>query len=248
MSRLAKVVTGRRSKWLVVAVWIVLVGVFGSVGSKLADVTDDRTESFLPKNAESTEVLRTVNREFPGGQTRGGLIVYQRAGGLTAADKKKIVSDAELATKDPRIKLVGKPVVPFRKGKPVPGLVAPDGSLAYTVVAVPDDNKKLADWGKELRRTIHDTRDPGLKTYLTGDLGFSTDFEEVFGSLDTKLLFGTVLLVLVLLGAIYRAPLVAIIPLVVVGFAYVVTSGLVYLYAKAGNTVSQQSTSILVVL
>jgi RND superfamily putative drug exporter len=87
-----------------------------------------------------------------------------------------------------------------------------------------------------------------LSVYVTGDLGFNTDFEEVFGSLDTKLLIATVVLVLVLLGIIYRAPLIAVSPLLVVFFAFQISYGLIYLYAKAGNTVNQQATSILIVL
>ncbi len=61
---------------------------------------------------------------------------------------------------------------------------------------------------------------------MTGDLGLFADFEEVFGELDAKLLIATVLLVLILLGAIYRAPLIAIIPIVVVGLAYQVAQRL----------------------
>jgi RND superfamily putative drug exporter len=57
-----------------------------------------------------------------------------------------------------------------------------------------------------------------------------------------------VLLVLVLLGAIYRAPLIAIVPIVVVALAYQVASGFIYLYAEAGNSVNSNATSILVVL
>jgi RND superfamily putative drug exporter len=74
------------------------------------------------------------------------------------------------------------------------------------------------------------------------------DFVEVFGELDAKLLLATVVLVLVLLGAIYRAPLIALIPIVVVGLAYGVASGFIYLYADGGATVSSNSTSILIVL
>ncbi len=43
-----------------------------------------------------------------------------------------------------------------------------------------------------------------MQIKLTGDLGFNTDANEVFSDIDTKLLLATVLLVLVLLGAIYR--------------------------------------------
>ncbi|MBM3666671.1 MAG: hypothetical protein FJW90_04195 [Actinobacteria bacterium] len=79
-------------------------------------------------------------------------------------------------------------------------------------------------------------------------MGFSADAEEVFGELDAKLLLATVLLVLVLLGAIYRAVLVALTPLVVVFFAYTVAQAFIYLLAKGGETVSSNSTSILIVL
>ena len=64
-----------------------------------------------------------------------------------------------------------------------------------------------------------------MRILLTGDLGFSADAEEVFGELDTKLLAATVLLVLFLLGAIYRSVLVALTPLIVVFFAYTVGDG-----------------------
>ena len=84
---------------------------------------------------------------------------------------------------------------------------------------------------------------------LSGDLGFSADAKEVFSELDTKLLLATVLLVLVLLGAIYRAVLVALTPLIVVFFAYTVAQGFdLPATPKSGATVSSNSTSILIVL
>src|SRR3954451_13574084 len=136
MRHLAAFVAGRRGKWIVIACWIVLAAIFAPLGSKLADKTDDRTESFLPKDAESTKVVKLVEKQFPGGQTVTGLIVYHHPGGLTAADKAKMVSDAKAA--DASLPLIGKPVVPFQPGAPKE-LVAPQGDLAYTVLAVPDD-------------------------------------------------------------------------------------------------------------
>ena len=87
-----------------------------------------------------------------------------------------------------------------------------------------------------------------MRILLTGDLGFATDAEEVFGDLDAKLLGATVLLVLILLGLIYRAVLVALTPLLVVFFSYTVATAFVYLYAKSGADVSSNGTTILVVL
>ena len=56
------------------------------------------------------------------------------------------------------------------------------------------------------------------------------------------------LLVLILLGGIYRSPAIALMPILVVAFAYTVAQGLIYFYAKSGATVSDNSTSIFVVL
>jgi RND superfamily putative drug exporter len=87
-----------------------------------------------------------------------------------------------------------------------------------------------------------------MQVYVTGGVGFAVDAHDVFSNIDTKLLLATVLLVLVLLGAIYRSVLVALTPLIVVFFAYTVTQALVYALAKSGATVSSNSTSILIVL
>src|SRR3954462_12944054 len=111
MRRLASFVTGRRGKWVVLAGWIVLAVVFAPLGSKLADKTDNRTESFLPKSAESTRVGRILADEVPGGQTVTGPGVYQRPGGLTAQDKAKMAADAKAA--QAKLPLVGRPVVAF---------------------------------------------------------------------------------------------------------------------------------------
>jgi putative drug exporter of the RND superfamily len=241
---LASFVTGRRTKWLVVLAWIVLAVVFAPLGSKLADKTNDSTESSLPKNAESTRVVQLLEKEFPGGQTITGLVVYHRPGGLTAADKAKMVADARNAKA--KIPVVGQPVVPFQPGSP-PQLVSREGDLAYSIIAVPDNQDKAAQWGKDLRKVTG--RGTGaLNVYVTGNLGFTADFDEVFKSVDTKLILITVLLVLGLLLAIYRAAIIPFVPLVVVGLAYTVAQGLIYLYADSGATVSSSSTQILVVL
>ena len=150
MRLLASFVTGRRTKWLVPVIWIVLVVVFAPLGSKLADETDDRHRELPPESAESTEVARLLNDRFAGGQTVNGLIVYRRPGGLTAADKAQ---DRRATRGGARreLPLIGRPVRAVRRRARRSGLVSPDGALAYTVLTLPDDYDKLGDWGKELR-------------------------------------------------------------------------------------------------
>jgi putative drug exporter of the RND superfamily len=248
LKRVASFVTGKRTKWAVLAVWIVAALALQPLGSKLQDETRDDTTSFLPASAESTDVVEVLDEEFPGGETTQGLIVYQRQGGLTGADRRKIASDAKKlrALPDDELPLTQPPTVPFAKGSP-PELVSRDGSLAYTVLTVPTNYDEQADWGKRVRETTGSGAG-GMRILLTGDLGFSVDSEEVFSDLDLKLLLATALLVLVLLGAIYRSVLVALTPLLVLFFAYSIATAVIYGYAKSGATVSSNGTTILIVL
>jgi RND superfamily putative drug exporter len=242
-------VTGRRTKWVVLVLWIVAVAALSPLGSKLSDETQDDTTSFLPESAESTEVVRILDDEFPGGETTQGLIVYEDKGGLDAADRQRILDDAERIQIEGQdeIPLTEEPQIPFQPDSP-PGLVSENGQVAYTVLTVPTNFDESGEWGKNVRDILEEDPVPGLKVLLTGDLGFGVDAEEVFSEIDTKLLGATVILVLVLLGAIYRAVLVALTPLIVVFFAYTIAQAFIYLLAKGGATVSSNSTSILIVL
>jgi RND superfamily putative drug exporter len=233
----------------VVVVWLLAMFAMQPLGAKLEDETTDDTESFLPASAESTEVVQKLDDDFESGETTKGLIVYKREGGLTPADQKKIVDDSESVQTvgQDELPLTEDPQVPFTPSAP-PGLVSEDGSVAYTVLTVPTNFDKQGDWGKTVRDIVDEDQPEGLEVLLTGDLGFGADAEEVFGSIDTKLLLATVILVLVLLGAIYRAVLVALSPLIVVFFAYTIAGGFIYLLAKSGETVSSNSTGILIVL
>ena len=250
MRALASFVTGRRTKFVILGLWIVLAILFSPLGSKLADETQDDTASFLPESAESTEVVNLLDDRFADQETSQGLIVYQRDGGLTEADKQKIADDAQAleALPDDELPLIRPPTVtPFAAQGSPKELVSDDGSLAYTVLTVPTELRERRRLGRAVRETTGSEAD-GMKILLTGDLGFNTDASEVFSDIDTKLLFATVLLVLVLLGAIYRSVLVALTPLIVVFLAYTVANGFIYLLAKSGATVSSNSTSILIVL
>ncbi|HEY1237229.1 MAG TPA: MMPL family transporter, partial [Solirubrobacterales bacterium] len=245
---MASIVTGRRSKWVVLVVWLIAVFAVFPLGSKLSDKTSDDTQSFLPASAESTKVVKSLDEDFNQGETDDAIVVYQRKGGLTAADQQKIRADAQKiqAAGPDKIHLVGPPQVPFTPGAP-PNLVSKNGDVATAVYTTPTDFENESDWGKAIRDITHADAG-GMQVFVTGGVGFSTDAHDVFANLDAKLLISTVVLVLVLLGAIYRSVLVALTPLIVVFFAYTLAQAFVYLLAESGATVSSNAAGILIVL
>ncbi len=122
-------------------------------------------------------------------------------------------------------------------------------SSAYTVLTVPNDFQKAADWGVDVRDAVKRSPPPeGLNVYVTGNLGLFADFTEAFGDLDTKLLLATVVLVITLLLVIYRSVVMPLIPIFVVGVSYSIALGFVYLYAESGETVTGNVTGILPIL
>lgn len=229
---------GRRTKWSILGAWAVLLAVFGPLGLKLPELTND--EVVLPSDAETAEAHRLVDARFPGGDRKEALLVYRRPGGLTAADRDAIATDARLAAEAPR---VAGTLAAFQ----APGLVSAGGDVAVTVVSI--SSREIF----RVRPTIEELRalpspPGGLERHVTGTPALLADFNGAIKEADVTLLLATGLLVLALLLAVYRSPALALVPLGVVAAAYAVASGVIYLLARAGLPVDSTSTSLLLVL
>ncbi len=285
---------GRRSKWAVIAVWVIAGFALFGFQPKLQEATTNENEAFLPETAESTEVNEILDLRFEDGNEVDALIAYNRAGGLTPADEKRITADAlEIAAvekPDPgatcsasEVKGVLAVVDPFAGpvcgaenlpgagsreqsaaagavpappgGEPeTPGAesVSKDNSTALVLVRTNADKSDDIIDNVEVLRGIApepNAAEGELGAYVTGIAGIIADSIEVFESIDTTLLLVTVTLVLVLLLAIYRSPVVALVPLFVVAIAYGIAAAAVYGLVQAGAVeVNGQTTSLLIVL
>ena len=85
--------SGRRTKWLVVLFWLILVVVAGPLSGKLTGAEKNDSSSWLPPAAESTQVLNLRSSAISP-NVYPGVLVYDRRLGLTAADKAKAAADA----------------------------------------------------------------------------------------------------------------------------------------------------------
>src|SRR5689334_8772547 len=95
MDALSRFVTGPRTKWVAIGIWSVAVIALAGLGSKLADVTTDDTESFLPRDVEATDVVKELKADYPEGETSTGLMIYRRKDGISPADLKTIAADSK---------------------------------------------------------------------------------------------------------------------------------------------------------
>jgi RND superfamily putative drug exporter len=240
--RIARLSSGRRSKWVVVGFWIVLVVVFAPLSGKLPDVTEDRIANWLPSDAEATRASKVIEDRFPGHPVTSAVVVYRRAGGLNADDRRQIAAEAQAVSK---VENVLPPIQPFGPG--ARGQVSEDGTTAFTVVQIAADQQHaINDVIKGIRDVTNGSN--GLTVQVTGAAALEADLNEAFKTADVTLVGVTVGFVLLLLLLIYRSPILALIPLVVVGLAYTIAGGIVKLIADSGLEVTSTATSLLLVL
>ena len=94
---------GRRSKWIVFAIWFVAIFIAAgpaNLPGKFEDAESNEATSYLPGDAESTAAL-DATEALQKGELAPAVIVYRRDTGLTAADRKTIEEDVARMTEKP---------------------------------------------------------------------------------------------------------------------------------------------------
>jgi putative drug exporter of the RND superfamily len=236
---LASLITGRRFKYLVIVFWLVVVAGAGMLAGKLTGVEKNDAKSWLPGSAESTQVL---DREtaFASPNTIQAVLVYERASGLTDADKAKVAADVQSFSQLPEL-----------DGRVTGPILSTDNQAVQVVVPV---NLGTDGWSKagklvdSLRATANDNAN-GLAVHITGPAGSAADSSKAFEGIDGTLLFGTIGVVVLILLVTYRSPTLWLLPVISAGVALTCAEAVIYLFAKhAGLTVNAQSAGILTVL
>jgi putative drug exporter of the RND superfamily len=240
VKKLAEIPAGSWTKWVVVGLWVVVLVIALPLSSKLMGAEKNDASAWLPASAESTKVLNAQAR-FQSPNVYTGVVVYQRASGLTAADRAKAAADARQFAAIPG-------VVPGQVIGPIPSA---DGQAMQTVLQV---NLGSQGWNKAATaassiRAIAAAGANGLAFHLTGPLGNAADNSKVFQGIDSTLLFAAVGVVIVILLITYRSPVLWLLPVVSSGVALITAQAVIYLLAAhAGLTVNAQSAGILDVL
>jgi RND superfamily putative drug exporter len=248
---LAELPGGRRSKFAVVAVWLLVLFLIGPLAGKFEDAQENDPADYLPASAESVKTLERLDG-FPSDDQAEAIVVFHRDGGLTARDRAAMAQVRE-AINDwvrPAINAERRDTV----AKTGPAQISGDRATALltTPITVPEEasgdaEDLLTDTPEEIKDQLG-SLPSGLEAEVTGPAGFASDAVEVFNDINGTLLYATAALVLVLLIVIYRSPIFWLIPFFSVLLAEVTTRGLGYLIADAGVTVTGQSGGILPVL
>jgi len=230
----------------VIAAWLAAVVAVVALSPSLDEVTNEDQTSFLPSSYESVEAQALGERAFPEQSGSSALFVVTRRDGarldpaararvarfareLRAAglDRVKgVVTDRELLSPDRQVQLVRVSIE---------GLAVED--------PVSEAIDRLRERGGEL------LAGSPLEAQLTGDAAILKDTRDSFQDAEGIVGIATIILILVLLGAIFRSPLAALLPIVTIGAVFAAATSLVALIADlVGFEVGSEVTSLLIVV
>jgi len=233
-----------RFPWYVVGAWVLLTVIVVSLAPTLTSTSDE--SEFLPKHYESIRALTVQSEEFPSATQPGAILVFDRkdGGALTAADSAKVAS-------------IVKAINPKLDTKVFAGAAAqppsPNKKVQLAVVGLAKDasgfDPAATDGAKQLREDLKPlVAGTDLRLQTTGAAPQQLDSQE---SGETALLIvgiATVLLIVILLGLIFRSVLICLLPVVVVGLVSQVATGLIAMANEAFNLKADSSIEQILVV
>lgn len=254
-------VAGKRSKWVTLCVWVLLALALNLLWPAVGDKEDNNAAN-LKEDVPSVIAEAVANKEFPSNGGVPALIVWHKENGLQEGDLIKLQELTANLESNPLPYQTF--VVPFHQLPPqaLSAQLSEDQSTIVLPVFFEEDQEtdELKEGIAELEQRSEQVlgsnpfqtavqSGDGISARVTGPVGISIDATGLFADADVSLMIATVLLVLILLLLIYRSPILALIPLVGVGFAYMVTSPILGFMADKGIiTVDSQSIAIMTVL
>ncbi|MEX3105476.1 MULTISPECIES: MMPL family transporter [unclassified Streptomyces] len=232
----------RHPVWTIVA-WLIAAVAIAATAPSLPSSSDE--SSFLPKSYESIKAADLQEKAFPSAFTPSAIALFQRddGGKLTAADKRDVTRiTRELGAK--KIDQVQKVV----EGQP-----SEDGRYTMTLVQMDSKNAgqpKQADAAKILRDDVKAlARGTDLQVKLGGSAAQALDQQDSSKRGEALIGIGTFVIILVTLLIIFRAPILAVLPLILIGIVAAIANALIAYATKLFDLQANSSiSSILIVV
>ncbi|TVY01373.1 MMPL family transporter [Cohnella terricola] len=252
IARITGFFSSRKGAKIGIAAWLLLVIVLGAAAPGAKDYAISAGEGNVNDSNPSAEAQRLLSEHYPQSEGLPALLVFHAEGALSGEQLGRIASYSEWLASD------GKPedvegAIPYHtlSDPERKRMISADGATLLLNVELRQglESDRVLDVLDKLKAQWKSNGDPGVKLEMTGPAAISADTLSLFRNADFVLMIATVVLILVLLVAIYRSPLLAVIPLVVAGLVYAVVDKAIGLAGRGGLfTIDKQSLSIMMIL
>ncbi|KJS59343.1 MMPL family transporter [Streptomyces rubellomurinus] len=236
-----------RRAWWVIAAWVVAAFAIIAGAPQLKSNSDE--SAFLPKHYESIQASDLQQKAFPSNISPGALLLFQRndGGALDEGDKATMAKVIQ-GLADKHIELVDQVLPVNEQG------YSADKKFAMSMVSIdkskfaddkfPEAAKKLREEGTAL------TSGTSVKVQVGGAAASNLDQKDAGSTAQMLIGLGTIVIILLTLGIIFRSPIIALLPVVTVIVYSMVATGLIGFAAdwfglKADNSMEMILTVVL---
>ncbi|MDH6579185.1 MMPL family transporter [Kitasatospora sp. MAP5-34] len=234
-----------RRAWWVIAAWVVAAIAIVASAPTLTAQTDE--SSFLPKHYESIQASVLQEKAFPANFTPSAMLLFERTDGgkLDQADQtamNKVVKGLA----DEHINLV-ETILPVSEKA-----MSKDGKYALSMIAFDKNSQrdpKAVDAAQKLRddsKTL--ASGSNLKVQLGGQAAQNLDQQDSSKLANALIAFGTVGIILLTLGLIFRSPIIALLPVLSIAVYSMVANGLIADASKAFGLNADSSVSAILII
>ena len=201
--------------WMVIGAWIVAGVLVIILSPQIVTFTSNNNSSFLPSSYESVQASQVAAKYFPAQAQASGIIVVSATDGgvLSSADQQKVAGLAQSLTADkiPSVETVTtSPALPLDQ---------PEGATGPGGLRRTSRRPRAQQRGGDRcgTRPTSSWPAPGLVGRLTGNAAISVDSTKAFDSAELIITIATVVLILLLLGIVFRSVLISLLPIIVIG-------------------------------
>ena len=215
-----------RHPWRVIALWVIAAVAIIATAPALPTTTNE--SSFLPSSYESIRAANLQDKAFPqaGNVTAdAAIIVFARSDGqkLTSADSAKVASiAAELNSRHI------KNILSVTAGPASPNKLVQTALVSMNNNILNGTSNAAGDAIKVLRADIKPLmQGSGLSEGVTGTAAQQLDSQQSGNNAEKIVTIATLALILILLLVIFRSPIIAFLPLIVIAVVSQVATGLI---------------------
>ncbi|MCM3584896.1 MMPL family transporter [Mesobacillus maritimus] len=241
-------VSTKRGMWMTIIAWLVLmVGL--SAGPRLGDYKVTNFQS-LPDEAQSLLAEKKTEEIFPNEQGTPGILVFHNENGNISTDEVTQILNGIIEEDIKGIETILD--ISALPPQALTSFISEDGSTMIVPMELEQGlgnnqyaeiNDKASAIGNKIAAEFEN-----MAFYITGPAGIAGDTLKLFEQADFVLLLATIVIILVLLIAIYRSPLLAFIPLLATVIVYQVVNQSVALLGAGGLEINNSTTSIMSIL
>ncbi|MFF9215290.1 MMPL family transporter [Streptomyces viridosporus] len=208
---------------LLLVAWLGIGGAFGPYAGKLGEVAVNDQAGFLPRSAESTEVIEE-QKAFRQDETLPAIVLWTGDADGPVGDRQPEATRA-LASLVDTPGVVGRtsPAIPSEDGEALQGVVQLDPGLGD---GLPDALERIRTAAEKV---------PGTTVQLAGPAATRADLSDAFAGIDGLLLAVALVTVLVILVLVYRSVLLPLV--IIVSSVLALALACAVVYALADNDV-----------